>query len=160
MRLTNLFRINWRLLEFSSLSFFLFRFSWYIAEEGKEISLAWQSYKDEGCSSILLFINCFTLIIYLAFYQIAFVGYLQGPFHKDFDFFCIMNADLYFNLLSYWIAHRPINMTVLFEFLMKGCFPCSYEGLAFCPRHKEMPPKNIQRETSVVHVAGFVFVLS
>ena len=40
--------------------------------------------------------------------------------------FCKMNADLYFNLLSYWIARRLINMTVLFEFLMKGCFPWSH----------------------------------
>lgn len=28
--------------------------------------------------------------------------------------FCLMNADLHFNLLSYWIARRLINMTVLF----------------------------------------------
>ena len=40
-------------------------------------------------------------------------------------------VDLYFNLLSYWIARRLINMTVLFEFLMTGFFPWRH-GLGSC----------------------------
>ena len=92
------------------------------------------------------------------------MGYLQGSFHKDSDF-CIKNADLYFNLLSYWTARIPINMIVVFEFLMKECFLCmQLQGSCFfsVPDTKKSRPRiyNEKRWLWTRHVAGFVFVLS